>query len=167
LLELITFFQRPSIETNLGSNKFNQMKSHQYFPGKINTETLSDSKKLLMDPNNRNISSGSKNKTDQVFDVLSTIIHESNHNLTKEDDFYKALKVIIQQTEESQKRQKNNVAWMCTVLTFTFFLFMLFMVGLFAFRLYTISGHIMKHMSHTFELDSNISAPGLVNRTAI
>ncbi len=110
-----------------------------------------------MNTNSRNLNlneSNGKNMTDQVFDVLSSIIHDSNSNLVRDNDFYNALKFIIAQNEENQRRKKNNVAWVCTAFTFMFFLFMVFMVGLFVYRLYSISGHIMRHISYDKNYDS-------------
>lgn len=101
-----------------------------------------------------------KNKTDQVYEALSLLISDSNINLMQENDFVNALRVIVKQTEDSQQRQKNNMASLCTLVTFTVFFLMMFMIGLFAYRLHSITNNLMEHLSDSqmeFKVNASIA----------
>lgn len=124
----------PTTDRKLNSNQFlNHFNSMQ---SSIDLENKRDSKREAKN----------RNKTDEVFDALNTILHNSNQTLLMEDEFVSALRVIVKENELNQQRKKNKVAWLCTIVTYSFFFFMIVMVVYFVMSIYSISYNLMDHI---------------------
>lgn len=112
---------------------------------------------------------GKRNQTDKVFDALSTIINQSNSDVTNEVEFINALKLIVKENERSQQRKKDKVAWLWTIITFLVFCLMLFMVIVFGVSVYSISNGFMKRLEAIKQTNMNLlgSNNTFVNHTIV
>ncbi len=89
-----------------------------------------------------------KNKTDKVFDALSTILLETTNNgassiQVSELELVEVVKLIVKEAQEKEARKKNKVAWLCTTFTFFFLLFMIMMMAFFVYRLHSITNILL------------------------
>ena len=106
-----------------------------------------------------------KNKTDKVFDALSTILLETSNNAANsmqvsELELVEVVKLIVKEAQEKEQRKKNKVAWLCTTFTFLFLLFMILMMAFFVYRLHSITNILLANFEHNLTI-RNVSMPRL------
>lgn len=109
------------------------------------------------------------NQTDKVFDALSNILignTQSNHQINPvssntyynngkihlDHEFIENVKLIVRENEANKKRKINKSRFMCSLITFLFFLLMFMLICYFLITLNSIANNFKLNISYKLDL---------------
>ena len=110
-----------------------------------------------------------KNKTDEVYDAISYIMHNpNNNNVIIDKEFIHNIKIIVQKSELVKKKKLDKSIFICRVMLLIFFIFMSIFILVFLKTLNSIANNFLTlnnfnpqsqlAMSNTSTINASISS---------